>query len=196
MSHYIYKKKAFIEMPDGRIVPLCLYADSSLADTKYDRHGRPHYFHPKSWCINTLDAEQGIIISKEDFHNAVERAYQKEMDCIRECRSGSETSPCELSGESEGYYGTVYPSGRKMKHMKSFYSARHTIPAEEFLQENRFDIHISIYNPKSYKTIEKQTVTVHTVDDLIRAEQLYEELRSRSDAHMCLGIYGLEGADY
>lgn len=192
MSHYIYRKKAFIEIPDGRIVPLCLYADSSLSDRKFDRLGRPHYFHPKSWCINTLNAEYGILISKEDFRNAVEQAYQEEMDCIRKCRSGSGTP---LSGELYSYYGTVYPSGRKMKHMKAFYSARHTIPAEQFLQENRFDIHISVYNPKDYKTIEKQTVMINTADDLIRAEQIYEELHSRADGKMCLGICGLKGAD-
>lgn len=195
MSHYIYKRKAFLAVPDGRIVPLCLYADSSLTDTRYDRHGRPHYFHPKSWCINTLSAEYGILISRQDFSSAVERAYQKEMDCIRECRAGSETPPCEPSGESYSYYGTVYPSGRKMKHMKAFYSVRHTIPAEQFLQENRFDIHISVYNPKDYKTIETQTVTINTAVDLVRAEQLYEELHGRADGKMCLGVYGLEGAD-
>ena len=196
MSHYIYKKKAFLEIPDGRILPLCLYADSSVTDVKYDRHGRPHYFHPKSWCINTLNAEQGILISKEDFHKSVEQAYQEEIDCIRKCRSGSDTPLCEPFGECYGYFGTVYPSGRKMKHMKSFYSTRHTIPAEQFLQENRFDIHISIYNPKDYKTIEKKTVMINGIDDLIRAEQIYEELlHSRADGKMCLGIYGLHGTD-
>ena len=189
MSHYIYKKKAFLEIPNGRIVPLCLYADSSLTDVKYDRYGRPHYFHPKSWCINTLNAEYGVLISKEDFHKAVEQAYQAEMDCIKKCRSGSETLP---SGESYSYYGTVYPSGRKMKHMKAFYSTRHTIPAEQFLKENRFDIYISIYNPKDYKTIEKHTVMISVIDDLIKAEQVYEEIHSRADGKMCLGVYGLK----
>lgn len=191
MSHYIYKRKAFIEIPDGRIVPLCLYADSSLTDTKYDRHRRPHYFHPQSWCINTLNAEYGILISREDFHHAVERAYRKEMEYIRECRTGSGTGHCEPSGESYSYYGTVYPSGRKMKHMKSFYSTRHTIPAGQFLQENRFDIQISVYNPKDYKTMEEQTVRIQAAADLIRAEQVYEELHDRADGKMCLGVYGL-----
>lgn len=82
-----------------------------------------------------------------------------------------------------------------MKHMKSFYSTRRTIPAEEFLRENRFSIHISVYDPKDYKTIEEHNVPISAVRDLIKAEQIYKELRSRADGRICLGVYGLEGAD-
>ena len=195
MSHYIYKKKKFLELPDGRILPLCLSADSSLTSKVYDRYGRGHYFHPKSWCINTFSRERGILIDKQDFNNAVMQAYEEELECIRKCKNRNAEQNYEPDEEFYGYYGTVYPAGRKMKHMKSFYSTRRTIPAETFLKENKFDIYVSVYDPNNYKTIAHQTVTISTVDDIIKAEQIYEELHSKSDGHMCLGILGLAGAD-
>lgn len=195
MSHYIYKKKAFVELPDGRILPLCLYADSSISDYTYDRHGRKHWFHPKSWCVNTMSAVHGIIIDKEAFNKAVKEVYERELQSLKAYRDKYEPSAKEPDGDSYSYYGTVYPSGRKMKHMKSFYSTRNTIPAEKFLAGNRFSIRIMIYEPKSYKTVEEQTVFVSTEDDLIRAEKVYKELCKKASGHICVGIYGLDGAD-
>lgn len=39
--------------------------------------------------------------------------------------------------------------------------------------------------------MEEQTVRIQAVDDLIRAELVYEELHDRADGKMCLGVYGL-----
>ncbi len=195
MSHYIYKKKAFIELPDGRMLPLCLYADSSISDYHYDMHGRKHWFHPKSWCVNTMGAGGGILVKKQEFHDAVKQAYEKEMQYLRGYRDKYDPEAGNPDGDSYSYYGTVYPGGGKMKHMKSFYSTRRTIPAEKFLRENRFSIRIMIYEPKSFKTVEEQHVFISTVDDLIRAEEVYGELCKKASGHMCVGIYGLDGAD-
>ena len=189
MSHYIYKKKKFLEIPDGRIMPLCLCADSSITSTS------GHYCHPKSWCINTFCSKNGILIEKMKFQELVKEAYEQEMNHLKEYWNKYKPSEPEPNEESIGYYGTVYPAGRKMKHMKSFYSTRRTIPAETFLKENKFDIYVSSYDPNNYKTIAHQTVTICTVDDIIKAEQIYEELHSKFDGHMCIGIRGLAGSD-
>lgn len=195
MSHYIYKKKAFVELDDGRILPLCLYADSSISDYNYDRHGRKHWFHPKSWCINTLGAEHGLLIGKKAFNDAVIQAYESEMQSLKEFRDKYDPEAKEPDSNSYSYYGTVYPSGGKMKHMKYFYSTKRTIPAEKFLKKNSFSINISVYDPKDYRTVEEQEVLISTANDIIRAQQVYEELRGRTDGYMCIGVYGLDGAD-
>lgn len=194
MSHYIYKKKAFIELGDGRILPLCLYADSSISSYNFDRLGRKHYFHPKSWGINTMGAEPKLLVDKQKFNDAVKKAYEKEMDLIRGFISKYEPDREEPDKESYNYFGNVYPSGRRMKHMKSFYSTRNTVPVEEFLKSNQFCISIAGYNPKDFRDIEKETVHISSVGDLIRADEVYMDIRSRN-GHMCIGIYGLDGAD-
>lgn len=101
MSHYIYKKKKFLEIPDGRILPLCLYADSSVTSTNYDSHRRPHSFHPKSWCINTFSSEEGILIDKNKFQEYVKEAYEQEMNCLIEYRN--KYKPCEPEPNEESY---------------------------------------------------------------------------------------------
>jgi len=194
MSHYIYKKKAFIELKDGRILPLCLHADSGVSSYNYDRNGRKHYFHPKSRGINTMGAEPKLLVDKQKFNDAVKRAYEKELDLLREYMDRYGTDREEPGKDSCNYFGNVYPSGRKMRDMKSFCSTGHTVPAEGFPASNQFDISIASYNPKDYRNIEKETVHISTVEDLIKADEVYMDIRGRN-GHMCIGIYGLDGAD-
>lgn len=132
----------------------------------------------KSWCINTLGAEHGLLIGKKAFNDAVMQAYESEMQSLKQFRDKYDPEAKEPDSESYSYYGTIYPHdiyphGGKMKHMKYFYSTKHTIPAEKFLKKNSFSIHISIYDPKDYRTVEEQTVFVLTADDIIMAEQVY-----------------------
>lgn len=195
MSHYIYKKKAFIEIPDGRIMPLCLYADSSITDKRFDRYGRGHYFHPKSWFINTFSSNYGVLIDKQEFNKLVKESYESEMNALMEFRDKYSPTEEEPNDESYSYYGTIYPGGRKMKHMRYFYSTKHTIPAKEFLSKNTFYIRISVFNPTNFETIESKSFMIKTVDDIIYAEEYFEILKAKNIGRMCLGVRGLDGED-
>lgn len=195
MSHYSYKKKVFLELPNDKILPLCLYSDSSLTSNKYDRYGRKHIYNPKHWCINTMGVE-GIVIDKKEFNKAVLESYEREMNCLREFKDKYNPNEPEPNKDSYSYYGTVYPSGGKMKHMKSFYSTKHLVDVEDFLNRNTFNITISTYNPKDYKTIEKETIYIATIDDILKANDIYFTLKNKDvNNGICIGVYGLEGSD-
>lgn len=191
MSHYIYKKKKFLELPDGRILPLCLYADSSVTSNTYDRYGRRHEYNPRSWCIHTMNAKKGILIDKQEFKRLAEEAYNQEMNSLREYRKKYVPEKGEPDGDSYCYYGTVYPAGRRMKDMKSFYSVRRTIPAEEFLATNRFSINISLYDSSTFETLKTETIHIKTVYDLVYAENVYEDMFNNKTGGICTGISGL-----
>lgn len=195
MSHYSYKKKAFLGLPNNLILPLCLYADSSLTTNTYDRHGRKHTLHPKHWCVNTLGLG-GILVDKQKFDEEVNAAYEREMQHLEEFRLTHEPHRPKADKDSRSYYGTVYPSGGKMKDMKSFYSTKHLIDAEDFVSKNHFNITISTYDTKTYNTIHKRGVYIDSVEAILKAHESYIEMKNNfPNEGICIGVYGLEGSD-
>lgn len=189
MSHYIYKKKAFLETNNGKILPLCLYADSSITSKTYDRFGRCHYYHPRSWCVNTLSIG-GLLVDKNLFNEVAKKEYEDELKSLQRYIDKSESTGRKADGESYSYYGTVYPGGGKMKNMKSFYSTRRTVPVEEFLKNHNFSLKIESYDTKTFKTIKQETVFIRTENDLIYAQEVYEKLKEKY-GYICIGVYGL-----
>lgn len=186
MSHYIYKKKLYLESSKGDILPLALYADSSIRnqDMSYNYH----------WCINNICCS-GLIAGIQNFKEKAEELYRKEIRKLEEFQKNYDTddnTPC--GPESYTYYGNSYPGGRKMKHMKAFYSVKKTIPMQEFLQkpENHFCINLSVYDPKTFQTLVTEQVAISGEVDVYKAQEMYQGLRSRyPHCEITIGVNGL-----
>ena len=64
LKYFQHKKKKFLDLGDGNILPLVLYSDSSVTSTKYDKYDRKHIYHPKHWAVGHTFG-YGIIIDKK-----------------------------------------------------------------------------------------------------------------------------------
>lgn len=184
MSYYVYKKKYWVETSRGDLLPLAYVADSSLRN---DRGG-----FVASWGV--CNFHKGILLSKDTFRQEAEKAYQEEMEHITDWKMKS-GEPYESAGpEDYGYYGTRYPGGRKMRHMKAFFSVHKTIPMEQFLTEHPYlTLHISAYNTASYKTIAPASVHITDEDAVYKAQSVYEEMQKQNpECAMCIGVFGLD----
>lgn len=186
MSHYSYKRKLWLETSKGDLLPLALYADSSV------RNAEGGYVW--NWCIYNLGLG-GILINKEKFKEKAEEEYQNEIDRLTdyELKYNGEVKS-DIGPESYSYYGTRYPGGGKLKNMKSFHSVKNTIPLDEFLQnpEYHFTVSISAYDTKNYRTVYEESVRIVDEQAAYEAQTTYEKIKKEyPQCGLCLGIYGL-----
>ena len=188
MSYYSYKKKLWLETSKKDLLPLALYADSSIRE----RDGGFVW----NWCVYNLGLG-GILINKEKFKEKAEEEYQNEIELLTnyELKYNGKTKP-DIGPESYSYYGTKYPSGGKLKNMKSFHSVKNTIPLDEFLQnpENHFTVGISAYDTKNYRTVYKESVLIVDEQTAYDTQRIYERIKKEyPQCGVCLGVYGVYG---
>ena len=195
MSHISYKKKCFLRLPDNKVFPLSLYSDSSLTSVKYDRYGRKHVYNPKHWCVNVLDKNEGMVVDIDKFNELAEQKYNESMEYLDEFNQKYCNGNEPPNKNSYNYFGTVYPSGSKMKDMKSFYSTKNLIDVEEFLRTHTFRIRVSCYDKKTYNTIDGESFYIETIEDILKANDKFLEYAKNKEYQLCVGISGLEGVD-
>lgn len=182
MSHYIYKDKKFLEI-DGKILPLILYADSSVTEG-YSRR------HPAHWFIDTRDCEPALLVDKELFQKAADKAVQDRIDWL--LKNYPDSTP---TLDSYNPYGDTYRGNSRIRGMKSFYSTKRTLSAEDFLKNNAFSVKLEPCD-KNYRTLEGYekyySFYITTVDDLFHMDKWYREFRELNpDALICIGVSGL-----
>lgn len=188
MSHYMYKKKMYIELSDGRILPLCQYADSSVWDPDRKRY-------PTSWCISPL-AGDTLLCTKEAFAKAAQAEYDRQVALLTNFRNQFSPDKTEPIGpESYHYGGTTYPGGGKLKNMRAFFSTRKTIPIAEFLKDHSFlRLKLSPLRPGSYEAYQTVEVLMHSESDFLKAQDMYEMLKHDhpDSIHIYVGVYGMD----
>lgn len=186
MSHYSYKRKLWLETPKGDLLPLALYADSSV------RNAEGGYVW--NWCIYNLGLG-GILINKEKFKEKAEEIYRDEIDRLIDYElkyNGKVRS--NIGPESDSYYGTKYPGGGKFKNMRSFHSVKKTTSMSTWLQSigHHFSINVSIYDKDTYKTVDSKEIRITCEQDAYDAQAVYDQMKvKRPQCGLCLGIYGL-----
>lgn len=185
MSHYSYKRKLWLETSKGDLLPLALYADSSV------RNSEGGYVW--NWCIYNLGFS-GILINKEKFKEKAEEVYRDEIDRLidYELKYNGEVRS-NIGPESDSYYGTKYPGGGKLKNMRSFHSVKKTIPLGTWLQNgHRFTIIISVYDKDTYRTVDSKEIWITCEQDVYDAQAIYDEMKVRwPQCGMCLGVAGM-----
>jgi hypothetical protein len=189
MSHYIYRQKKYVEIGDGRILPLCKYSDSSI----WNGDNRSH---PAWWCINTLGLSH-LLVPKEEFKKAAKEEYDRQITLLKEFeekygdRYGKKE---EINENSYHYGGNTYPGGGKLKNMRAFYSTRKTIPIDEFLRNcHSLSISLEALKNGSYDGYEKVNLPMQTEEDFKNAEIVYQNLLTKYPdcRDICIGVSGL-----
>lgn len=178
MSHYIYKEKAFLEMPNGNILPLILYADSSVT-------GMSGRNHPAHWFIQTLGCEPGLVVDKKLYQKAADEAVQSRLDWLKEHYPDEDHSL-----DSYNPYGDTYRGNGKIRGMKSFLSAKRNISAEEYLRRNCFSVYLKPNNS------ENMSFYITDIDDIQRMDDWYRQYRKDyPDKMVYISVHGLPGED-
>lgn len=191
MSYYTYHKKALLETPDHKLLFLALYSDSSLTRTTESINGRIYEYHPKNWCI--ISAKEGLLMDKEQRKTEVQDLITNELQRLNKCYTEFGENRIATVND-QCYSGTVYPSGGKVKDMRAFYSVRNTKDAASYLELNHFWVHCSIYDSKTYKTLESNEVYVNSLEKLYEADAMVKEMKQKSE-YICLDVVGLPTGD-
>lgn len=184
MSYYIYKDKAFLEV-DGKILPLILYADSSVTACDNSRK------HPAHWYIQTFGCEPALLVDKKTYQDAADKEVQSRINWL------DENYPDGNHGlESYNPYGDTYRGNGRLRGMKSFYSAKRTIPAEEYLSSHRFSVSLHPRDIKENKNKETQRFFITNLEDLREMDNWYRNYREKyPDDVIYIGVHGLPGED-
>lgn len=182
MSHYIYKDKKFLEI-NGKILPLILYADSSVTEG-YSRK------HPAHWFIDTLSAEPALLIDKELYQKAANEKVQSRIDWLK--KNYPDSNP-DL--DSYNPFGDTYRGNGKLRGMKSFLSCKRTVSAEDFLRREAFSVRLEPCD-KHYKKLEgyekRYSFYITSTEDIIHMDEWYRELRKLNpEALICISVHGL-----
>lgn len=190
MSYNMYKDKRFLELPDGKVLPLVYYADSSITQTGYTSSGRKYEFHPYHWVLDTRGITGSLFVDKKEYAEAVEKDIQEQMKYNLEFNLRLGNSNYCPTMDSDTCYGNRYRGNRSYKAMKSFYSTRKTLNAEEFISKNPFDIEISSYSITTYNTQDRISCQITDLQSLYETEKVYQEKRELIDEKtgICVGI--------
>jgi hypothetical protein len=200
MSHYIYKRKLHIEVSDGRILPLCYYADSSVTLASNPKA------HPYHWAVVTT-GHDGLLIAPKLFYFIGLQQYNQEIDkharLYAESNKNPDGSEMDLESarklfgpESVTYCGDSFPGGRRLKNLLGFFSVRKMIRVDDFSAKNP-DFRITLEPVKrlgftSYEP--KKEFPLRTDSDYFRAEEAYQKMRQEyPDSIICVGVEGLHG---
>lgn len=193
MSHYIYRKKMFVETASGRIMPFALYSDSSLT-----RRFGGYEYHPASWCVLNLVSES-LFPKKEDWQKAQKKLYADEIERLNKFNKEQAEwyglpQENEATAESYCYSGNTFPGGGKVKNMRAFFSARNTIPAERFLEEYKgVCVSLEPLKPDSWEGYERIEVQITSEEEIERTESEYRRLLAKypETRGICVGVTGL-----
>lgn len=119
MSYDSFKNKALVQFPNGKMMLFAEVSASNVTDWNGKRCWDKCMFHPEGtlyYTKETLKAEQTKYVEEQLQHLRefskfeVEKGYAEKYE--------------EPTLESINYCGTVWPSGRKIKHGKAFFGGR------------------------------------------------------------------------
>lgn len=183
MSHYIFTDKKFIRLSNGKILPLCMCADSSVTN----RTGG----HPKSWMIFMMMPDS-LLVTKEYAMEKQKEAVDIQLKHLQEYNDkffNGEKIGSDLKKLSN-YYGDTYNGCRSVAAMKSFYSVRRLKDADSFFQKFLMEIRISAYDRDTFDNRTTKRIMVQNEDDLIRADAVYADMEKNKGKkeHICIGV--------
>ena len=166
MGYDSLRNKEVIKFPNGKMLFFAEVSDSRTFDYRNRRIWDKILIHPKGTLFYTkesLKAEQDRYVEEqfkllsEFSKHAVESGWTEEYR--------------EPTLDDINYYGTVFPSGRRVRHGKSFYSCGKTIDAAEYfgkVKEKYYGpmipmITFKVYG-KDFKEIYKNDYDILAVD--------------------------------
>ena len=193
MSHYIYRKKHFVETEDGRILPLVKYSDSSITEG----HGRNEH-HPSWWAVMNL-GNKSLLVEKEEWKRLAQREYDRQIELLTEFdkKYGDTYGRRDPIGpDSRTYGGDTYPGGGRLKNMRAFLSVRRTISVQDFIHKTLgCTISMEPLIPGSWQSYDNSKVEVFLRDEesFTDAENKYQELREKypDSKTIVIGVSGL-----
>lgn len=188
MSYYMFTDKKFIRLSNGKILPLCMCADSSVTN----RTGG----HPKSWMI-FMKMPESLLVTKEYALEQQETDVNKQLECLQEYndkfRDGEKIGN-DLK-KIQNYYGDTYNGSRSVAAMKSFYSVRRLKDADSFFQRFFLEIQILTYDKLNFTEKAAQSIIVRNEEQLVHADAVYADAERKKGENEHTGI-GVELMEY
>lgn len=127
MGYDSLRNKEVVEFPNGKLMFFAEISDSRTFDHRGKRVWDRILIHPKGTLFYTKES------LKKEQTEYVERNLERLRQFSRyQVETGWEKEYHEPTLDDINYYGTVFPSGRKIRNGKSFYSAGKTIDAAEY----------------------------------------------------------------
>ena len=190
MSHYTHHKKVVLGV-DDKVMMLALYSDSSVTSSSFSRKGKRFYYHPKSWCVITLNTTR-LLIPKTEFVAYQKQTVEQEFQRINSYREKYENDNTPATLDDYCYSGDVFPGGGKIKHKRAFYSVKKVINSDEFLKENPILFTFEVYD-SNYNTIKDMMIMVSSEEDLLFADQELAKMKAEYAQYgICIRVSNLD----
>ena len=178
MSHYMYSNKKIMKTSNDMIFFVCEVADSSTTDWT----GRTH---PKHWCVMSFDElTDSLLMKKESYDafvaNMCQNEIQKMQSFYDKCGYCKVATPL-----TDNYCGNTYRGSKKIKDMKSFFSAARAISANEFFEKYEVVLKLSIYgkNKEIFAEQEGRYINIRNEQELIDANTTISALRNKATTY-------------
>ena len=158
MGYDSLRNKEIVKFPNGKMLFFAEISDSRTFDYRGRRCWDKILVHPKGTLFYT----------KESLKAEQEKYVEEQLKALRdfskyEVENGWATEYKEPTLDSINYAGTVFPSGRKIRNGKAFYSCGKTIDAAEYFGKNSHRIVFTAYD-KDFKEIYRNEYDLLNVD--------------------------------
>ncbi len=178
MSHYMYTNKKIMVTSDNRVFFLCEVADSSVTDWTRRKH-------PKHWTVITFDeCTKSLLMPKDKYTAQVGKMYRDEIKTMQNYYDSCGENK-RATALTNNYSGNTYRGSRKIGEMKSFFSARMAIPAEEFFKDNFVTMTLCVYgkNKDAFSKYEGVSLKITNEHELIKADEFLEKIRDEASSY-------------
>jgi hypothetical protein len=166
MSYDSYRNKHLLQFDDGKLMLIAEVSCNNVRDWKGRRVWDWVLFHP----------EGSLFYTKETLKTRSKEYVEEQLQLMRdfsrhEVETGWAKEYVEPTVNSDNYYGTRWPSGKKIKDGRAFFGGRPT-SAEEFVSVWGNPERITFETcDKDWKTIAKETYNIMRKD----IDSLYAE---------------------
>lgn len=159
MSYDSYRNKNLLLFPEGKLMLIAEVSCSNVTDWRGRRVWDWVLFHPEGTLFYTKESLKARQTEYVEEQLKLMRSHRK-----FEIENGFVSEYVEPTEESINYFGTVFPTGRKIKDGRSFYGGRPK-KAETFVAEwgNPESISFEAFD-KDMKTIDKATYNIMRKD--------------------------------
>ena len=158
MGYDSLRNKEVVKFPNGKMLIFAEVSDSRTFDWRGRRCWDRVLIHPKGTLFYTKET------LKQEQKEYVEKNFEWLRDFNKsQVEKGWATEYVEPTLDDINYAGTVFPSGRKIKDGRSFYSCRKTIDAAEYFSRHSQRIVFTAYD-KDFHEIYRNDYDILAVD--------------------------------